>query len=187
MVPSRVFFCSGVGTHKRHKPARDACSRAALGGGATLARANLVANSSVLAPGIRIIDRPEFEAAVQAGEVINVIHGIIESNTPGQMLCAGLAWAMPQLPLRTGFVAEMFEWPGIDRDDMRFLVETQSLTLVAVDCGDEAFDAESAWRPDGGEYTIGGTLTTVEHVLAEIVVPRNGDWADAGVFAALLA
>jgi pyruvoyl-dependent arginine decarboxylase (PvlArgDC) len=187
MIPSRVFFCSGVGTHKRHKPARDACSRAALGGHPALARANIVANSSVLAPGIRIIDRPEFEGAVQAGEVINVIHGIIESNTPGQILRAALAWAIHADRTRPGFVAEIFEWPGIDRDDMLFLVETQALTLVAVDCGDEAFDAESAWRPDEREYTIGGTLTTVEHVLAEIVVPRNGDWADAGVFAALLA
>jgi pyruvoyl-dependent arginine decarboxylase (PvlArgDC) len=187
MIPSRVFFCSGTGTHKRHKPARDACSRAALGGAATLARANLVANSSVLAPAIRVIDRPEFEAAVQAGEIINVIHGICESNTPCQILRAALAWAIPADRTRPGFVAEVYEWPGLDRNGIAFLVETQALTLVAVDCGDKSFDAEREWNSATGLYTIGGTDTMVKHVLAEITVPRNGDWADAGVFAALLA
>jgi arginine decarboxylase len=183
-LPTRLYLCAAEGQHKENKNARDRAS-AAVG----LADKNLVAVSSVLPPGIRLITREEFDDLTSPGQIVFTIHGLCEGNVPGQRVSAALCAAVPDDPGVTGYVTEVYEHPGVEEGWARRRVETMALQLFAERNGDSefvAFVADKAWQYGGTDYTVAGHALTLHTVSASAVANWEGHYACALVAAVLL-
>jgi arginine decarboxylase len=182
-LPTRLYLCAAAGSHKENKNARDRAS-AAVG----LADKNMVAVSSVLPPGIRLITREEFDNLTRPGQIVFAIHGICEGNVPGQRVSAALCAAVPKDPGVTGYVTELYEHPGVEEDWARRRAETMALQLFAERNGDADFVADKVWRLLNWQkdYTVAGHDVTLHTVSASAVANWEGHYACALVAAVLL-
>lgn len=181
MLPTRLYLAAGSGSHKENKNARDRAS-AQVG----LADKNLVTVSSVLPPGIQLISRADFEAATSPGQLVFAINGICESDVPGQLVTASLSVALPRGPGVTGYVAEVYEHPGVLEDWCRRRSETMVLQLFAERSGAVKFVADEVWVPGQTEYTVAGHDITLHTVAACGVVNWQGHYTAALVAAVFL-
>lgn len=180
-LPTRLYLCAAAGSHKENKNARD---RASVQVG--LHDKNLVATSSVLPPGIRLITREEFDDLTRPGQIVFTIHGLCEGNVPGQRVSAALCAAVPDDPGVTGYVTEVFEHPGVEEEWARRRAETMALQLFAERNGDPHFVADQAWELGRTEYTVVGRDVTLHAVSATAVANWEGHYAAALVAAVLL-
>jgi pyruvoyl-dependent arginine decarboxylase len=181
MIPTRLYLAQGVGTHKQDKNAKDRASAQA-----GLPDLNLVEVSSVLPAGIRLIDFEEFRAQVTPGEIVPAIHGTCQSNVVGQIVTATLTAVLPDDPAVVGYVAELFEHPGLTTEMAVRRTETMALQLFAERHGESDFAADDVWRATRRDYTVAGQRITLRTLHAEGEVNWDGDYTCALVAAVLL-
>jgi arginine decarboxylase len=181
MLPTQLFLTSGIGTHKEDKNARD---RASVQAG--ISRLNLVSVSSILPAGIKLIDRATFDSRVKDGQIVFAINGICQSNKPGQRVTASLSLAVPHDPTVTGFVTELFEYPGLQEDQARQRTEKMVLQLFAEQHGDTKFVADDVWQPTNSEYEIANHPLRLLTVSQSGVCNEDGDFTCAIVAAVFL-
>jgi pyruvoyl-dependent arginine decarboxylase (PvlArgDC) len=184
MLPTKVYFGCACG----NSPIGDKCAKDLASAEMGVAECNLEDESSILAPGIRIIDRAEFETLIRPGMTLKAIHGVCTDDEPGRLVCAGLAVVIPRDPSLTGFVAELFKTPGIVPEMVQRRVEEMALQIFARYRGlnDPEFDARTVWELGKVTYEIGEATVDVKSWIAHTVVNRDGDDACAFVMAALL-
>jgi arginine decarboxylase len=182
MMTTKLYLCSGTGTAKENKNARD---HASLPCG--LQDLNLVTVSSVLPAGIELIDRDQFLDAVRPGQIVHAIHGICESDVPGQLVNATLCCVIPEDPTLPGYVAELYEHPGLDPGIARKRTELMALQLFAERNGvGPDFDPAAAWEPGRTDYRIGPLRATLRTVQAVGQANEDGDYTAALAAAVLL-
>jgi arginine decarboxylase len=180
-IPTRLYLAAGAGTAKENKNARDHA-----GDVMGISDLNIVTVTSILPAGIRLIDRDEFRASVAGGQVIFAIDALCESNVPYQTVNATLTVALPEDPSVVGYVAELFEFPGITDKGARRRVEKMALKLFANHNGANEQEIAEAWAPGQTDYVVGGQRIRLKTIQASAVVPENGDYACALVAAVLL-
>jgi arginine decarboxylase len=151
-----------------------------------LADLNLVNVSSVLPAGIRLIDRDAFRAAVAPGQIVFAIHGICEANEPGRKVNSTLSIAIPTDGQGTGYVAELYEWPGIEDAIARHRTEQMVIQLYAERQGSGPFDPKFLWEPGRTRYRLAGREVDIHTIQASGVVNSDGDWCCALAAAVLL-
>lgn len=194
MIPRLVYFGCGTGSSPVGKmAARDLASRE-IGPVGDLNVSDL---SSVLAPGIEIIDRARFESLVQLGQTVEAVNGITEGTHPYQVLTAAIAWVVPvNRPDLPGYIAELYGTPGIGAAHARELVEQDAMQIFAQKLGAHIsrfpqvplrYNARDAWSPSVSEYEIDGVDINVNSLVATTKVNRDGDWTCAFVFAGMLS
>lgn len=181
MIPTKAYFCKGIGTHKEDKNALDAASREA-----SIGRLNLVKVSSILPPGLQWIDRPTFDGMVSPGEILHAIESVTISNVPGQVVTSCIARVRPWDKTKTGYVTEIEYVPGILPDAMRERVETMALQLFADEIGLSDFTAADVWVLGKSTYEIGGHKVELDSMTASGVCNMDGDYTAAIVMVVLL-
>jgi pyruvoyl-dependent arginine decarboxylase (PvlArgDC) len=181
MVANRLFLTTGFGQDQEHKNARDHASDPA-----GVADLTLIAGSSALPAGIKIIDRDEFNAAVTFGQEVIAIHGYCESNVPGQIINSTLSVILPVDGNGKGSVAELFEWPGLDPDAAIRRTERMAIKLYAERNGNKGFDPGSVWEQGRTSYTLAGKDVYIYTIQAGGTVSDDGEWACALAAAVLL-
>jgi pyruvoyl-dependent arginine decarboxylase (PvlArgDC) len=93
---------------------------------------------------------------------------------------------LPEDPSVVGYVAELYEFPGITDEGARCRVEKMALQLFANHHGGDEQQAVGFWQPGKSAYTVAGQRLTLYTVQAWAVVPENGDYACALAAAVLL-
>lgn len=180
-VPTKVCWVKGVGTHKEDKNARDAASRAA-----GIGKMNLVSVTSILPPDIKEITVEEFKGLVKPGQIVYAIHGVCESNVPGQKVIMGMGRCRPWEKTKAGYVSEIYEHPGIQEDVIKQRVETMALQIFADENFVGGFAAENMWKPGQTTYKVGGHTVEVDSIIASGVCNMDGDYTCAMVIALFL-
>jgi pyruvoyl-dependent arginine decarboxylase (PvlArgDC) len=155
LLPGRLYLAHAVGTAKEDKNARDRASRPI-----SLHNLTLLAGTSALPPGIRLIDQDEFRASVSGGQDVIAIHGYCQSNVPGQLVNSTLSIAVR--------------------------VEQMVIQLFAENHGSGNFDPETVWEPGKTRYTLVGREVDITTIQASGMVNRAGDWCCALAAAVLL-
>jgi arginine decarboxylase len=173
---TRIYFAQGVGHHKWDKNARDDASEPC-----GLADLNLVNVSSVIPPHRRIIDQDEFRdrAPSAPDRILHAIHGICQSNVVGQIVSATLTAVIPDDDDLEGYVAEVYEWPGLNAATAIKRCEFSALELFANRHGQPGLDANAIWQPGRDRYTFAGLPCTVRTLHAEGEVNWQGDYCVA--------
>jgi pyruvoyl-dependent arginine decarboxylase (PvlArgDC) len=86
----------------------------------------------------------------------------------------------------TGYVAELYEWPGIEDAEAVRRTEQMVIRLYAERQGSGPFDPTSVWEPGRTVYSLAGREVEVRTIQASGVVPASGDWTCALAAAVLL-
>lgn len=101
LIPRKVFFTSGVGTHPEHLESFEVALR-----DAGIEKFNLVTVSSILPPKCEIVSREEGLKELSPGEVVFCVMSRISSNEPRRMLSTSVGCALPQDINKHGYISE---------------------------------------------------------------------------------
>ncbi|AGF95738.1 MULTISPECIES: pyruvoyl-dependent arginine decarboxylase [Methanosarcina] len=101
LIPKKVFFTSGAGTHPEKLESfevalRDAC----------IEKFNLVTVSSILPPRCEIVTKEEGLKELSPGEIVFCVMSRISSNDPGTTLTSSVGCALPVDISKHGYISE---------------------------------------------------------------------------------
>src|SRR3989337_2608084 len=91
LVPKKMFFTKGVGTHKEKLASFEAALR-----DAGIEKCNLVYVSSILPPGCKIISRDEGLKNLKPGEITFCVMARMETNEPNRLMVSSIGVAVPK-------------------------------------------------------------------------------------------
>jgi arginine decarboxylase len=101
LIPKKVFFTSGVGTHPEKLESFEVSLR-----DAGIEKFNLVTVSSILPQGCEIVKKEEGLKELFPGEVVFCVMSRISSNEPGRVLTTSVGCALPGDADRHGYISE---------------------------------------------------------------------------------
>ena len=101
IIPTRVFFTKGRGTHKDYLTSFELALR-----DADIADLNLVSVSSILPPHCKIISRQEGRKYLQPGQVVFTILARSATNEPNRLIAASIGLARPADGSQHGYLSE---------------------------------------------------------------------------------
>jgi arginine decarboxylase len=101
LIPRKVFFTSGVGTHSEYLESFEVALR-----DAGIEKFNLVTVSSILPPNCEIVSREEGLEELSPGEIVFCVMSRISSNEPRRILSASVGCALPYDINRHGYISE---------------------------------------------------------------------------------
>jgi len=168
MVPSYVFFTSGVGRHKHKLQSFELALR-----DAGIASYNLVCVSSILPAGCKIIGRKKGITRLKAGEITFCVLARNETDEPNRLVGSGVGLAVPA-GMHYGYISEYHGF-GMKKQAIADLVEDMAATMLATTLGVE-FDPDKAYDERKEIYRMSGKIV---HSRAEVKTAegdRNGLW-----------
>ncbi len=101
LVPKKIFFTAGVGTHKENLESFEMALR-----DAGIEKYNLVAVSSILPPNCEIIVKDKGLNELRPGEIVFCVMSRHASNEPNRRVSASLGCAIPKNPNEFGYISE---------------------------------------------------------------------------------
>jgi arginine decarboxylase len=154
---------------------------------AGVADCNLVKVSSVLPPGVRLIDRAEAEQLLRPGNVVFAVIAQAVTQEPHQRLSVGVGWAIPDKPGVPGYVAEVEEEQGhgMSAEACADEVGATAIRLLAerlrVKC-----DAETLWKKRKSGLALGRTRVLADSLTETVVGDEQGRYTAAVALAVYL-
>lgn len=111
LVPKKVFFTSGAGTHKEMLESFEMALR-----DAGIEKFNLVTVSSILPPKCEIIEREEGLKLLNPGEIVFTVMSRNSSNEPSRRIAASIGCAVPKDPKKSfGYLSEHHSYGETER------------------------------------------------------------------------
>lgn len=111
LIPRKVFFTSGVGTHPEHLESFEVALR-----DAGIEKFNLVTVSSILPPNCEIVSREEGLKELNPGEIVFCVMSRISSNEPRRTLSTSVGCALPQISDKHGYISEFHVFGETEQD-----------------------------------------------------------------------
>jgi arginine decarboxylase len=111
LVPKKVFFTCGAGTHKEMLESFEMALR-----DAGIEKFNLVTVSSILPPKCEIIEREEGFKLLSPGEIVFTVMSRNSSNEPSRRIAASIGCAIPKDPKKSfGYLSEHHSYGETER------------------------------------------------------------------------
>lgn len=101
LVPKKVFFVKGVGSHKDRLASFEAALR-----DAGIEKSNLVYVSSIFPPGAEIIQRSRGLKLLKPGQVTFCVMARNETNEPNRLISTAIGLAVPNNREHYGYLSE---------------------------------------------------------------------------------
>jgi arginine decarboxylase len=188
VVPTRVFFTSGVGFHKIQRVAMQHAMREA-----GLADCNLVKISSVIPPRCEVITRERGLGLLQGGAIAHAVIAQGETKEPHQRVSVALCWAQPDRDDLPGYITEVEEEQTKGKSEQTAIDEAgEAVITLLAERIDVKVDAAKLWSGRGRERTVrmGGVKVRVGSITESAVCPEAQDgeskYATAMAFAVYL-
>jgi arginine decarboxylase len=101
LLPKKVFFVTGVGTHREHLESFEKALR-----DAGIEKFNLVTVTSILPPNCEIIAKDTGLNQLLPGEIVFCVMSRLASNEPNRRISASLGCAIPKNSNEVGYISE---------------------------------------------------------------------------------
>ncbi|AKB77690.1 Pyruvoyl-dependent arginine decarboxylase [Methanosarcina horonobensis HB-1 = JCM 15518] len=111
LIPRKVFFTSGIGTHPEKLESFEVSLR-----DAGIEKFNLVTVSSILPPKCEIVTKEEGLKELIPGEIVFCVMSRISSNEPGRTLTTSVGCALPRDAGKHGYVSEYHTYEESEED-----------------------------------------------------------------------
>lgn len=172
LLPSRMYFTTGLGQHPFELQAHDLMYM-----DAGLGRVNRVQVSSRVPPGCTLLSRQDGGKLLQDGQILFAIQALAETNEPGTRIASAVSAAVPESG-GLGCVAEVHEADALGKDAQQAgdKAAVMALTAMALELGDHSFDAERTYRAGESRYRIAGSDIRTHTAATDAVGPPNGDF-----------
>ncbi len=175
MVPTKIFFTKGVGTHKDRLASFELALR-----DAGIAHCNLVLVSSIFPPGCRRITKEEGVKLLAPGEVVFVVYARNETKEPNRLIAASVGVAVPSDPTQHGYLSEHQSFGESDEKAGDY-AEDLAASMLATTLGIE-FDPNLSWDEREQVYKMSGKIVRSSHITQSAIGNKDGLWTT--VFAA---
>ena len=174
MVPKKVFFTKGIGTHKDQLAAFESALR-----DAGIQACNLVYVSSILPPKCKIVSREAGLRELKPGQITFCVMARMETNEPNRVISSAIGLAVPKEKDNYGYLSENHCF-GVEAKEAGDYAEDLAATMLATTLGIE-FDPNTAWEEREQIYKASGNIFRTSNIC------QSGKGAKDGVWTVVLA
>jgi arginine decarboxylase len=171
LVPKRLFFTKGVGTHREELRSYELALK-----DAGIEKCNLVNVSSIFPPGCRIIPRNEGIKELIPGMVTFCVMARCSSNEPRRLIAASVGSAIPAEEGMYGYLSEHHAYGQTDEVAGDY-AEELAATMLASTLGFSEFDDSKNWDEMKKEYKISGKIIKTGNVTQSTIIDPVGNWS----------
>lgn len=167
LIPRKVFFTKGVGSHKEELRSFELALR-----DAGIEKYNLAYVSSILPPHCKVISRAEGLKELQPGQVVFCVMARCSSNEPHRLIAASIGCAIPADPTSYGYLSEYHAY-GQNEKQAGDHAEDLAASMLASTLGIE-FDDNLAWDEKEQLWKISGKIIRTMNITQSAVVNAGG-------------
>jgi arginine decarboxylase len=171
LVPNRVFFTRGNGTHKEELRSYELALR-----DAGIEKCNLVHVSSIFPPGCKIIPRTEGIKELIPGMIAYCVIARCSSNEPRRLIAASVGSAIPADENMYGYLSEHHAFGQTDEVAGDY-AEQLAATMLASTLGIEDFDDTKNWDELKEVYKLSDKIIKTMNVTQSAIIETNGNWS----------
>jgi len=167
MVPSRVFFTKGVGSHRDELRSYELALRAA-----GIEKFNLVNVSSILPPGCKVVSRSIGLKELVPGQITYVVMSRLSSNEPRRLLAASVGCAIPADRNLYGYLSEHYAFGQTEKVSGDY-AEDLAAAMLASTLGIE-FDENKNWDEKEEVFRISKKIVRTTNITQSAVIRNAG-------------
>jgi len=171
MVPTKLFFTKGVGTHKEELQSYELALREA-----GIEKCNLVHVSSILPPGCKIISRNEGVKEIVPGMIAFCVMARCSSNESRRLIAASVGTAIPAGENMYGYLSEHRAYGQTDEVAGDYAEEIAAKMLAST-LGFEDFDDSKNWDEMKEEYRMSDKIVKTGNTTQSTIIDPNGNWS----------
>lgn len=171
LVPSKIFFTKGVGTHREELRSYELALK-----DAGIEKCNLVNVSSIFPPGCRIISRNEGVKELIPGMITYCVMARCSSNEPRRLIAASVGSAIPAGENNYGYLSEHHAYGETDEIAGDY-AEELAARMLASTLGFSDFDDSKNWDEVKEEYRMSDKIVKTGNVTQSTIIDPNGNWS----------
>lgn len=169
MLPSKIFFTKGVGTHKEKLRSFELALRSA-----GIAPFNLVNVSSIYPPGCKKVSREEGLRLLQPGEIVHCVLARNETNESNRLEVASIGCAIPADATQYGYISEHHDFGQTEQEAGEY-AEDLAASMLATTLGIDV-DHSVTWDEREQIYKMEGKILRTLNMTQSAVGTKSGDW-----------
>ena len=170
LVPKKMFFTNGVGTHKAELRSFELALR-----DAGIEKCNLVHVSSILPPDCKVVSRNEGLKELYAGMMTFAVMSRCASNEPHRLIAASIGCAVPADPNAYGYLSEHHAF-GQNEKFAGDLAEDLAVEMLASTLGLE-FDEDKSWDENKEIYKLSDKIVRTSNTTQTTVIGPEGSYS----------
>src|SRR5438876_9158498 len=177
LVPTKIFFTKGVGSHRDELRSFELALK-----DAGIEKLNLVHVSSIYPPQCKIISKEEGVKLIAPGSIAFCVMARQASNEMRRLIAASIGCALPANKNTYGYLSEHHAYGQTDEVAGEF-AEDMAASMLASTLGVE-FDENANWDEKEQVFKISGDIVRTFNVTQSAVISTKG-WTTvvaAGVF-----
>ena len=167
MVPTRVFFTKGVGSHRDELRSFELALK-----DAGIERLNLVHVSSIYPPNCKTISKEEGTKLIAPGSIAFCVMARQSSNEMRRLIAASIGCALPADKSTYGYLSEHHAYGQSDEIAGDF-AEDMAASMLASTLGVE-FDENANWDEKEQVFKISGDIVRTFNVTQSAVISARG-------------
>ncbi len=167
LVPRKVFFTKGVGSHKEELRSYELALR-----DAGIEKCNIVNVSSILPPDCKIVSKNEGLKELVPGMVTFCVMARCASNEPHRLIAASIGCAIPADKEKHGYLSEHHAW-GQTVETAGDYSEDLAAAMMASTLGLE-FDEDRSWDEKKEFFRISDQIVRTSNITQSTVIGTSG-------------
>ena len=171
LVPAKVFFTKGVGTHKEELRSYELALR-----DAGIEKCNLVHVSSIFQPGCKIIPRNEGIKELIPGMITYCVIARCSSNESRRLIAASVGTAIPADENMYGYMSEHHAYGQTDEIAGDY-AEDLAAKMLASTMGFPDFDDSKDWDEIKKVYQVSDKIVKTMNITQSTIIDPNGNWS----------
>jgi arginine decarboxylase len=167
LVPKKMFFTKGVGSHKQELRSFELALRDA---GAE--KCNIVHVSSIFPPNCELISKNEGMKYIYPGAITFAVTARVSSNEPRRLMAASIGCAIPSDPNTYGYLSEYYAF-GQTEKEAGDTAEDLAAAMLASTLGIE-IDEDQSWDEKEEIFRISDKIVKTTNVTQSAMVEKGG-------------
>ncbi len=169
LVPRKVFFTKGVGTHKTELRSFELALR-----DAGIEKCNLVTVSSIMPPACAVMSKNEGMKELQPGMITFAVLSRCSSNEPHRLIAASVGCAVPADANAYGYLSEHHAY-GQNEKTAGDFAEDIAAAMLASTLGLD-FDEEKSWDENKKIYQLSDKIVRATNITQTAVINTDGSY-----------
>jgi arginine decarboxylase len=170
LLPKKMFFTKGVGTHKAELRSFELALR-----DAGIEKCNLVHVSSILPPECKMVSRNEGLKELVPGMITFTVLSRCASCEPHRLIAASIGCAVPADPHAYGYLSEHHAF-GQNEKVAGDFAEDLAVEMLASTLGLE-FDEDKSWDENKEIYRLSDKIVRTTNVTQSTVIGPEGNYS----------
>ncbi|MDO8522668.1 MAG: arginine decarboxylase, pyruvoyl-dependent [bacterium] len=169
MVPKKIFFTKGAGTHKEKLASFELALR-----DAGIAACNLILVSSILPPGCKKVSKEEGVKYIRPGEIVFCVYDREQTKEPNRLIAASVGMAIPADENQHGYLSEHHAF-GETEEKAGDYAEDLAASMLATTLGIE-FNSDTAWDEKEQLFKMSGKIVKTSNITQSAIGNKEGLW-----------